>query len=168
MLLLLDMLADDAHEFIIQLDIALCQQNLERGVDQVEVNDGIPQAFFGGHELIFYAGEGEGRIAPALFEDAVDLVEKEEQAVLFVEAQFHFTGPEGLNGNDICVGQLEDEHAAVGVYLEHAAVLLSLDGQREGFADLKIRIITHNRKLLCGLQISDSYSVSYLDWSMLY
>ena len=82
--------------------------------------------------------ERQRRIAPALLEDAVDLVEQEEQAVLLVEGEFHLTRAEGLARDDVRARELQDEHRAVGVYLEHRAV--GLRGQSQNLCTHSCRI----------------------------
>ena len=52
-----------------------------------------------------------------------------------------FTFAEGFGGDDIMAGELQDKHAAVGVNLEKAAVLLVFDGQGEFLSYFEIRIV---------------------------
>ena len=103
----------------------------------------VRQAFFRGKKLRFYATEGEGGIAPAFFENAVNLIEEEQKAVLLVEGQFHFAGAKGLGGDDIVAGELQYKHTAVGIDLKQAAVLLIFDGQGKFFAYLKVCVAIH-------------------------
>ena len=113
------------------------------GVDEVEVQGLVLQALLCRHQSLFEVVERQRRIAPALLEDAVDLVEQEEQAVLLVEGEFHLTRAEGLARDDVRARELQDEHRAVGVDLEHGAVGLRGNRQREFLADFKIRVLTH-------------------------
>ena len=87
--------------------------------------------------------QGERRGAPAFLEDAVNLVEQEEQAVLLVEGELHLARAEGLARDDIGARELQDEHRAIGVDLEHGTVGLCGNRQRKFLADFKIRVLTH-------------------------
>lgn len=162
-LLLADMLCKDAQEFVMNGDITLGKQDLQGRVDEIEMDDGIAQAFFRRHEFRRNTGQRKRRIAPAVLEDAVNLIEEEQQAVPLVERQLHLAGAECLDGNDVGAGKLQDEHAAVGVNLEHAAVLLVFDGQRKMLANLEIGIIAHGKSpLLCSGTLDIVYHILFL------
>ena len=86
------------------------------------------------------AAEGKRRVAPALLEYAGDPVEQEEDVVFLAECKFHLARAEGFDGDDVALGELQDEHRAVYVDLEKPAFALLADGQRELFPDLEVRI----------------------------
>lgn len=140
-----DMLLEDGEEFVVELDVALGEQNLQARVDKVEMQDAVFEAVGLGQEFGLQCTEGERCIAPSFLENAVNLIEQEEDAVLLVESKFHLARAEGFACDDVRVGKLQDEHGAIGVKLEHAAIGLCLDGQREFLPDFETGIIVHDR-----------------------
>ena len=84
--------------------------------------------------------ERKRRVAPAVLEDAGNPIEKEEDAFRLVEGKLHLSRAKGLDGDDVALGELQNEHRAVRVDLKKSALALLADGQGKFLADLKIRI----------------------------
>ncbi len=139
-----NMAADRLDERRIEDDIALRTEQLQRAVDEVEVETGVGEAFFRRAVFRLQRMQGERCIPPALLEDAINLVEQEEQAVLLTERELHLSRAERLRGDDIEPGELQDEEQAIGVCLKQAALALCLDRQREFLPDDEIEIIGHS------------------------
>ena len=123
--------------------VAQREQELQARVDEVEVERMVAQARRGRLVLALYEMERERAVAPALLEDAVDAVEEEEDARLLVERELHRARAERLGRDDVGAAELEDEHGAAAVDLEHAAVRLVDDGQGERLADGEGLIVGH-------------------------
>ena len=119
------------------------EQELQPRVDEIEVERMVAQARRGRLVLALHEMERERAVAPALLEDAVDAVEEEEDARLLVECELHRARAERLGRDDVGAAELEDEHGAAAVDLEHAAVCLVDDGQGERLADGEGLIVGH-------------------------
>ncbi len=112
------MFFENVVEFLLESDLPHGKKDLQSCIDKIEMEDRVTHGCFcgelaGGQEM-----HAEGGISPAFFEDAVYLIEQEKKSVLLVEGKLHFSCSEGFCGNDVSVGKLKEEHAAVAVCLD--------------------------------------------------
>lgn len=112
------MFFENIVEFLLERDLSHGKKDLQSCIDKVKVKDRIAHGFFcgklaGGQEV-----HAKGSIAPAFLEDAVYLIEQEEKPILLVEGKLHFSCSEGFCGDDVSMGKLKEEHAAVAVCLD--------------------------------------------------
>ena len=142
--LLLRMTAQYREELLIELYSAHGDEDMQPGIYQIEV-DGRVFHFIEYWQLFWFQQmQCQWGVTPAGAEDAIHLIEEKQNAVFFVEGQFHLTGAEGFGGDDIGFAELQDEHGAIGVDLKHTTVPGSLDGQGELLSYLKVYIVQGN------------------------
>jgi hypothetical protein len=96
-----DIFSDDLRKLLGDPCRALCKQDFQICIDEVEMDGRIAQVSLVRQQFVLDEGEGERCVTPSVFEDAVDTVEKEQNAVNLRDRDFDFACAECFDGDDV-------------------------------------------------------------------
>ena len=100
-------------EILLYRNGAQRKKHVQTRIHKIKMERRVVELFHRRQLLFFQRVQSEGGITPALLENAVNLIEKKEKTVLFVERELHVPGTEGFNSDYVGAAQLQHEHCSV-------------------------------------------------------